>query len=120
VVELISQTSANTVCEHLPHRAKAFTNYTEGKVRSGDLVDSVGSNYSPNSEMSDEDEDKDKKQRVAKTKSPSRKEPVSDANDNVDEEEADKEVVSIIVLLFVLQCITQQFCNLILVTYHVL
>jgi hypothetical protein len=41
--------------------------------------------------MSDEDEDLDTKpraeDRVANTKSPSRKEPVSDANDDVDEEE---------------------------------
>jgi hypothetical protein len=102
VVELICQTSANTFCERLPHRAKAATNYTEGKVHLGDLVDSVGSNYSPNSEVSDEDEDKDKKPRaevkVANTKSPSRKEPVVDVN----EEEIDEEEVSIIVLLFFL------------------
>ena len=87
MVELISQTSANTVRERLPHRAKAATKYTEGKVRSGDLVDSDGSEYSPHSGGSDEDDDLDTKpraeDRVANTKSPSRKEPVLD----VDEEE---------------------------------
>jgi hypothetical protein len=72
VVELINQTSANSVCECLPRRAKAGTNYAEGKVRLGDFVDSDGSKYSPHSGESDEDEDIDKKQRTAKTKSPSR------------------------------------------------
>ena len=76
MVELISQTSANTVRERLPHRAKAATKYTEGKVRSGDLVDSDGSEYSPHSGGSDEDDDLNRKPSAAKTKSPSRKEPV--------------------------------------------
>jgi hypothetical protein len=96
VVELINQTSTNSAHERLPCRAKAGTNYVAGKVHLGDLVDSDGSKYSPQSGGSEEDEDMDKKQRAAQTKSLSRKERVSDANDNVDEEE-----VSIIVLLFV-------------------
>jgi hypothetical protein len=92
VVQLIHQSSANTACERLPRAAKAGTKYAEGKVRSGDVLDSDGSNFSPNSEVSDEE---DKKPKAVKTKSPSQKQP---ANDIVagDEEEDEVEEVSII------------------------
>jgi hypothetical protein len=58
----------------------------------GDVLDSDGSNFSPNSEVSDEE---DKKPKAVKTKSPSQKQP---ANDIVagDEEEDEVEEVSII------------------------
>jgi hypothetical protein len=80
--------------------AKAGTNCSERKVRSGYPVESDASKYSPNSALSDED--KDKKLKAFKTKSPSRKEPgpplpliwpVCDADDMVD---VDEEEVSII------------------------
>jgi hypothetical protein len=92
VVQLIHQSSANTARERLPRAAKAGTKYAEGKLRSGDVLDSDGSNFSPNSEVSDEE---DKKPKVVKTKSPSQKQP---ANDIVagDEEEDKEEEVSII------------------------
>jgi hypothetical protein len=102
VIELIDQTSANSVCECLPHVAKAGTNCSERKVHSGYPVESDASKYSPNSALSDEDEDKDKKLKAFKTKSPSRKEPgpplpliwpVCNADDMVD---VDEEEVSII------------------------
>jgi hypothetical protein len=87
VVQLINQTSENTARVRLPRKAKAGTNYTEGKVRSGDIVDSDGSKFSPDSGGSDEDDDLNRKpsadNRAAKTKSPSRKARVLD----VDEEE---------------------------------
>jgi hypothetical protein len=87
VVEIVSQTSENTACVHLPRKAKGGTNYAEGKVRSGDVVDSDESKYSPHSGGSDEDDDLNRKpsadNRAAKTKSPSRKEAVVD----LDEEE---------------------------------
>jgi len=81
VVQLIHQSSANTAHVRHPHAAKTDTNYAEGKVRSGDPVESDASKYSPNSEVSDEDQDKDKKPKGDKTKSPSQKQP---ANDIVD------------------------------------
>jgi hypothetical protein len=102
VVELIDQTSANTVRKCPPHAAKAGTNYAERKVRLGDPVESDASKYSPNSEVSDEDQDKVKKPKAVKTKSPSRKEPglplplvqpVCNGDDMVD---GDEEEVSII------------------------
>jgi hypothetical protein len=102
VIELIDQTSANSVCECLPRVAKAGTNYAERKVCSGYPVESDASKYSPHSALSDEDEGKDKKPKAFKTKSPSRKEPgpplpliwpVCDADDMVD---VDEEEVSII------------------------
>ena len=49
----------------------------------GDVVDSEGSKYSPQSGGSDKDDDLDRKPSAAKTKSPSRKEAVVD----LDEEE---------------------------------
>jgi hypothetical protein len=58
VVQLIHQSSANTAHVHLPRAAKTDTNYAERKVRSGDVVDSDGSKFSPDSEVSDEDQDK--------------------------------------------------------------
>jgi len=73
VVELIDQTSANSVCECPPHVAKAGTNYAERKVHLGNPVESDASKYSPHSEASDEDQDK--KPKAVKTESPSRKEP---------------------------------------------
>ncbi len=81
----------------LPRAAKAATKYAEAKVRSGDVLDSDGSKYSPNSEVSDEDQDKESTPNAVKTKSPSRKQP---ANDIVagDEEEDEEEEVSIICL----------------------
>jgi hypothetical protein len=89
-------TSENTACVHLPHKAKAGTNYAERKVHSGDVVDSDGFQYSPQSGGSDEDDDLDRKpranDRAAKTKSPSRKEAVVD----LDEEEDNEEEVNII------------------------
>jgi len=72
--------------------AKAGTKYAEGKVRSGDVLDSDGSNFSPNSEVSDEE---DKKPKAVKTKSPSQKQPANDIV-NGDEEEDEEEEVSII------------------------
>jgi hypothetical protein len=100
VIELIDQTSANSVHECLPCAAKAGTNYAERKVHSGDLVDSDRSKFSPDSAVSDED--MGKKWKVAKTESPLRKElgpplpliwPVYDGDDVVD---VDEEEVSII------------------------
>ena len=90
-----AQSSANTARERLPRAAKAGTKYAEGKVRSGDVLDSDGSKYSPNSEVSDEDQDNESKLKAVKTKSPSQKQP---ANDIVagDEEEDEEEEVSII------------------------
>jgi hypothetical protein len=76
VVEIVSQTSENTARVLLPRKAKAGTNYAERKVRSGDVVGSDGSKYSPQSGGSDEDDDLNRKPSAAKTKSPSRKEPV--------------------------------------------
>ena len=92
MVQLIHQSSANTARERLPRAAKAGTKYAEGKVRSGDVLDSDGSKYSPHSEVSDED---DKKPMAVKTKSPSQKQP---SNDIVagDDEEYEEEEVSII------------------------
>jgi hypothetical protein len=92
VVQLIHQSSTNTtrVCHH--RAAKTDTNYAEGKVCSGDVVDSDGSKYSPNSEVSDEE---DKKPKAVKTKSPSQKQPANDIV-NGDEEEDEEEEVSII------------------------
>ncbi len=58
MVQLIQQSSANTAREHLPRAAKAGTKYAEGKERSGDVLDSDGSKYSPNSEVSDEEDKK--------------------------------------------------------------
>jgi len=95
VVQLIHQSSANTARVRHPRAAKTDTNYAEGKVRSGDVVDSDGSKYSPNSEVSDEDQDKDKKPKAVKTKSPSQKQPANDIVDG-DEEEDEEEEVSII------------------------
>ena len=87
MVEIVSQTSENTARVLLPRKAKAGTNYAERKVRSGDVVGSDGSKYSPQSGGSDEDDDLNRKpsadNRAAKTKSPSRKARVLD----VDEEE---------------------------------
>jgi len=94
VVQLIHQSSANTARVHLPRAAKAGTKYAEGKVRSGDVLDSDGSKYSPNSEVSDEE---DKKPKAVKTKSPSQKQPANDIVDG-DEEEDEEEEVSIICL----------------------
>jgi hypothetical protein len=92
VVQLIHQSSENTARVRLPRVAKAGTKYAEGKVRSGDVLDSDGSNFSPNSEVSDEE---DTKPKVVQTKSPSQKQP---ANGIVagDEEEDEEEEVSII------------------------
>jgi len=74
--------------------AKAGTKYAEGKVRSGDVLDSDGSNFSPHhSEVSDEDQDS--KPKAVKTKSPSQKQPANDIVDG-DEEEDEEEEVSII------------------------
>jgi hypothetical protein len=95
VVQLIHQSSTNTARECHPCKAKTDTNYAERKVRSGDIVDSDGSKYSPNSEVSDEDQDKDKKLKAVKTKSPSQKQPANDIVDG-DEEEDEEEEVSII------------------------
>jgi hypothetical protein len=95
VVQLIHQSSANTAHKRHPRAAKTDTNYAEGKVHLGDVVDSDGSKYSPNSEVSDEDQDKDKKPKAVKTKSPSQKQPVNDIVD-CDEEEDEVEEVSII------------------------
>ncbi|MFN9979445.1 MAG: hypothetical protein ACK53Y_06005, partial [bacterium] len=86
------QSSANTARERLPRAAKAGTKYAEGKLRSGDVLDSDGSNFSPNSEVSDEE---DKKPKGVKTKSPSQKQPANDIV-NGDEEEDEEEEVSII------------------------
>ena len=91
MVHLIKQTSENTARVRLPHAA----NYAERKVRSGDVLDSDGSKYSPNSEVSDEDQDKDKKPKGVKTKSLSQKQPANDIV-NGDEEEDEEEEVSII------------------------
>ena len=92
MVQLIHQSTANTTRERLPRAAKAGTKYAEGKVRSGDVLDSDGSKYSPNSEVSEEE---DKKPMAVKTKSPSQKQP---SNDIVagDDEEYEEEEVSII------------------------
>jgi hypothetical protein len=95
VVHLINQTSENTARVRLPRKAKTDTNYAERKVRSGDVVDSDGSQYSPQSEVSDVDQDKDKKPKAVKTKSPSQKQPANDIVDG-DEEEDEEEEVSII------------------------
>jgi hypothetical protein len=51
VVQLIHQSSANTAHVRHPRAAKTDTNYAEGKVRSGDPVESDASKYSPNSEV---------------------------------------------------------------------
>jgi hypothetical protein len=93
VVQLIHQSSANTACVHLPSAAKADTKYVEGKVRSGDIVDSDRSKFSPDSEVSDEDQDS--KLKAVRTKSPSQKQPANDIVDG-DEEEDEEEEVSII------------------------
>jgi hypothetical protein len=93
VVQLIHQSSANTARVRLPRAAKADTNYVEGKVRSGDIVDSDGSKFSPDSEVSDEDQER--KPKAVKTKSPSQKQPANDIVDG-DEEEDEEEEVSII------------------------
>jgi len=93
VVQLIHQSSANTARVRLPHVAKAGTKYAEGKVRSGDVLDSDGSKFSPDSEVSDEDQDS--KPKAVKTKSPSQKQPANDIVDG-DEEEDEEEEVSII------------------------
>jgi hypothetical protein len=93
VVQLIHQSSANTARVCLPRKAKADTNYVEGKVRSGDIVDSDGSKFSPDSEVSDEDQER--KPKAVKTKSPSQKQPANDIVDG-DEEEDEEEEVSII------------------------
>jgi len=97
VVQLIHQSSANTARVRNPSAAKTDTNYAEGKVRSGDPVESDASKYSPNSEVSDEDQDQDKesKPKAVKTKSPSQKQPANDIVDG-DEEEDEEEEVSII------------------------
>jgi len=95
VVQLIHQSSANTARVRHPRAAKTDTNYAEGKVRSGDVVDSEGSKYSPNSEVSDEDQDKESKPKAVKTKSPSQKQPSNDIVDD-DEEEDEEEEVSIV------------------------
>ena len=55
MVQLIHQSSANTARERLPRAAKAATKYAEGKGRSGDVLDSDGSKYSPNSEVNKDD-----------------------------------------------------------------
>jgi hypothetical protein len=85
VVHLINQTSENTAHVCLPCKAKADTNYAERKVCLGDVVDSDGSQYSPQSGGSDEDVDLDRKpsvdNRAAKTKSPSRKARVLDVHE---------------------------------------
>jgi hypothetical protein len=93
VVQLIHQSSANTACVRLPRAAKAGTKYTEGKVRLGDVLDSDGSKFSPDSEVSDEDQDS--KPKAVKTKSPSQNQPANDIVDG-DEEEDEEEEVSII------------------------
>jgi len=93
VVQLIHQSSANTARVRLPRAAKAETNFVEGKVRSGDIVESDGSKFSPDSEVSDEDQER--KPKAVKTKSPSQKQPVNDIVD-CDEEEDEVEEVSII------------------------
>jgi hypothetical protein len=93
VVQLIHQSSTNTARERLPRAAKAGTKYAEGKVRSGDVLDSDGSKYSPNSEVSDKDQDS--KPKAVKTKSPSQLQPANDIVDG-DEEEDEEEEVSII------------------------
>jgi len=91
VVEIVSQTSENTACVRFPRKAKGGTNYAEGKVCSGDVVDSDESKYSPHSGGSDEDDDLNRKpsadNRAAKTKSPSRKARVLDVNEEEDNEE---------------------------------
>ena len=92
VVQLIHQSSTNTACARHPRAAKTDTNYAEGKVRSGDPVESDASKYSPNSEVSDEE---DTKPKAVKTKSPSQKQPANDIVDG-DEEEDEEEEVSII------------------------
>jgi hypothetical protein len=93
VVQLIHQSSANTASFRLSCKAKADTNNVEGKARSGDIVDSDGSKFSPDSEVSDED--KERKPKAFKTKSPSQKQPANDIVDG-DEEEDEEEEVSII------------------------
>jgi len=93
VVQLIHQSSANTARVRHPRAAKTDTNYAEGKVRSGDVIDSEGFQYSPNSEVSDEDQDS--KPKGVKTKSPSQKQPANDIVDG-DEKEDEEEGVSII------------------------
>jgi hypothetical protein len=94
VVQLIHQSSTNTACVRHPRAAKTDTNYAEGKVRSGDPVESDASKYSPNSEVSDKE---DKKPKVVKTKSPSQKQPANDIFDGDEEEdEEEEEEVSII------------------------
>ena len=116
MVKLINQISENTASVCLPCKAKAGTNYAEGKLCLGGVVDSDGSKLSPDSGGCDEDDDLYTKpradNRAAKTKSLSRKASVLD----VDEEEVNEEEVNIIWLLFILRCITQRFCNLILVS----
>jgi len=92
VVQLIHQSSANTARVRHPRAAKTDANYAEGKVHSGDPVESDASKYSPNSEVSDEE---DKKPKAVKTKSPSQKQPANDIV-NGDEEEDEDEEVSII------------------------
>jgi hypothetical protein len=92
VVQLIHQSSANTAHVCHPRVAKTDRNYAEGKVHSGDPVESDASKYSPNSEVSDEE---DKKPKAVKTKSPSQKQPANDIVDG-DEEEDEEEEVSII------------------------
>jgi hypothetical protein len=89
VVQLIHQSSANTAHVRHPHAAKTDTNYAEGKVRSGDPVESDASKYSPNSEVSDEE---DKKPKAVKTKSLSQKQPANDIVDGDEEEDEEKEV----------------------------
>jgi hypothetical protein len=93
VVQLIHQSFANTACAHHPHVAKTDKNYAEGKVRSGDPVESDATKYSPNSEVSDEDQER--KPKAVKTKSPSQKQPANDIVDG-DEEEDEEVEVSII------------------------
>jgi hypothetical protein len=89
VVQLIHLSSANTAHVRHPHAAKTDTNYAEGKVRSGDPVESDASKYSPNSEVSDEE---DKKPKAVKNKSLSQKQPANDIVDGDEEEDEEKEV----------------------------
>ncbi len=93
MVQLIHQSSANTPRERLPRAAKAATKYAEGKGRSGDVLDSDGSKYSPNSEVSDEDQDKESTPNAVKTKSPSRKQPANDIVAGDEEEDEEEEVM---------------------------
>jgi hypothetical protein len=89
VVKLIHQSSANTARVRHPCAAKTDTNYAEGKVHSGDPVESDASKYFPNSEVSDEE---DKKLKAVKTKSPSQKQPANDIVDGDEEEDEEEEV----------------------------